>query len=309
VEGVTASSPYADRTLIVLNPVAGQEDPERLRRALGGAFAVRKAPFDLVETLGAGDAAVHARRAADLGYRAVVAVGGDGTVAEVISGLTGSATLLGIVPQGTANQVAGNLRLPMDIERAVEVVVAGRAVPMDVGELDNGRHFALIAGAGWDAEVMSIATRQLKDRWGFWAYLYAGLRRAISPSSALFRITVDGQQFEVRAATVLIANVGQIFHELLPVDLPIAPESSMSDGLLDICIFAPRNLPDVAAVLWRVARRNYRGDERMLYLQAREIRIESDPPVVIQIDGDPAGETPLAARVVPGGVRVLVPAG
>jgi diacylglycerol kinase (ATP) len=308
VEGLT-TGPYADRTLIVLNPAAGQEDPERLRRALGGAFAVRKAAFDLVETLGAGDAAVHARRAVELGYKAVVAVGGDGTVAEVISGLAGSPVLLGIVPQGTANQVAGNLHLPMDVERAVEVVVTGRAVPMDVGELDNGRYFALIAGAGWDAEVMSIATRQLKDRWGFWAYLYAGLRRAMAPSSALFRITVDGQQFEVRAATVLVANVGQIFHELLPVELPIAPGSSVSDGLLDICIFAPRNLPDVAAVLWKVARRNYRGDERMLYLQAREIRIEADPPVITQVDGDPAGETPLVARVVPGGVRVLVPAG
>jgi diacylglycerol kinase (ATP) len=307
VEGLITGT-YSDRTLIVLNPAAGQEDPERLRRALGGAFAVRRAAFDLVETLGAGDAAAHARRAVELGYRAVVAVGGDGTVAEVISGLAGSPVLLGIVPQGTANQVAGNLHLPMDVERAVDVVVTGRAVPMDVGELDDGRHFALIAGAGWDAEVMSIATRQLKDRWGFWAYLYAGLRRAMAPSSALFRITVDGQQFEVRAATVLVANVGQIFHELLPVELPIAPGSSVSDGLLDICIFAPRNLPDVAAVLWKVARRNYRGDERMLYLQAREIRIEADPPVIMQVDGDPAGETPLVARVVPGGVQVLVPA-
>jgi diacylglycerol kinase (ATP) len=304
---VAEPGPFAGRTLVVLNPAAGQEDPARLRRALGGAFAVRGASFDLVETLGAGDAAEHARRAVRLGYRAVAAVGGDGTVAEVISGLAGSDVLLGIVPQGTANQVAGNLRLPMDVERAVEVVVYGRPTPMDIGALGDGGYFALIAGAGWDAEVMSMATRALKDRWGFWAYLYAGLRRAIAPSSALFRITADGQQFEVRAATVLIANVGQIFHEMLPFDLPIAPESSISDGLLDVCIFAPRNLPDVAAVLWKVASRRYRGDDRMLYLQAREILIETDPPVIRQIDGDPAGVTPLHARVVPGGVRVLVP--
>jgi diacylglycerol kinase (ATP) len=301
-------TPYAGRTLVVLNPAAGQEDPARLKRALGGAFTVRNAAFDLVETHGAGDAAALASEAVELGYRAVVAVGGDGTVAEVISGLAGSQVPLGIVPQGTANQVAGNLHLPMDVERAVDVVVRGRTVPMDVGLLESGRHFALIAGAGWDAEVMAIATRALKDRWGFWAYLYAGLRRAIAPASALFRITVDGQEFEVRAATVLVANVGQIFHEMLPFELPIAPESSISDGLLDVCIFAPRNLPDVAAVLWKVASRRYRGDERMLYLQAREIRIEADPPVIKQVDGDPAGETPLVARVVPGGVRVFVPA-
>jgi YegS/Rv2252/BmrU family lipid kinase len=302
-------SPYAGRTLVVLNPAAGQDEPSRTRRLLGGAFAVRGASFDLVETSGAGDAERAARRAAQLGYRAVVAAGGDGTVAEVVSGLAGTGVPLGIIPLGTANQVAGNLGLPPDIERAVEVVVHGAAVPMDVGQLEDGRYFALIAGAGWDAEVMAAATRELKDRWGFWAYLYAALRRSIAPPAALFRITADGECFEVRAATVLVANVGHLFHELLPGELQIAPAASYSDGLLDVCIFAPRTLPDVATVLWKVARRRYLGDDRMLYLQAREIRIEADPPVFTQVDGDPAGETPLVARAIAGGVRVLVPPG
>ncbi|HEV2129653.1 MAG TPA: acylglycerol kinase family protein, partial [Longimicrobiaceae bacterium] len=111
--------PYAGRTLLILNPAAGQEEPSRLRRHLGGAFAVRAAPFDLIETGGPGDAERQARRAANLGYRAVAAVGGDGTVAEVITGLAGSRVPLGIIPQGTANQVAGNLHIPADIERAV----------------------------------------------------------------------------------------------------------------------------------------------------------------------------------------------
>ncbi|CAN5259973.1 hypothetical protein BH20GEM2_BH20GEM2_13660 [soil metagenome] len=269
---------------------------------------MRAAPFDLIETGGPGDAERQARRGAQLGYRAVAAIGGDGTVAEVITGLAGSRVPLGIIPQGTGNQVAGNLHIPPDIERAVDVVVNGVPTPIDIGQLGNGRFFALIAGAGWDAEVMAVATRELKDRWGFGAYLYAGLRKALSPPSALFRITADGAEFEVRAATVLIANVGSIFHELFPVELQIAPRGSFYDGLLDVCIFAPRNLPDVAAVLWKVARGSYAGDERMLYLQVRDIRIETDPPVITQVDGDPAGETPLTALVVPGGVRVLVPA-
>lgn len=306
-DGAAATSPYAPRTLIILNPIAGREDPARLRRQLGGAFAVRNAPFDLVETIQPGDAARYARRAAELGYRAVVAVGGDGTVAEVITGLAGRAVPLGIVPQGTANQVAGSLHIPPDVERAVDVIVAGRAEPIDIGQLGDGRYFALIAGAGWDAEVMAAATRELKERWGFWAYVYAGLRRAIAPPSALFRITADGETFEVRAATVLVANVGQLFYELIPVELRLAPDSSFQDGLLDVCIFAPRHLPDVATMLWKVARRRYVGDERMIFLRAREIRIDTDPPVITQVDGDPAGQTPLTARVVPGGVRVLVP--
>lgn len=299
--------PYAGRTLIVMNPAAGQEDPARLRRQLGGAFTARRAGFDLVETGGAGDAEAAARRAVGLGYRAVVAVGGDGTVAEVVTGLTGSTVPLAIIPQGTANQVSNNLGIPLDVERAVEVAVRGTPVPMDVGQVGDGRYFALIAGAGWDAELIAGATRELKDRWGYGAYLYTALRSVITPPSALFRITADGQPFEVRAATVLVANVGQIFHGLLPAGVTIAPSVSFSDGLLNVCIFAPRTLPDVAAVLWRVARGRFQGDDRMIYLQAREVRIESDPPIITQVDGDLLGETPLSLRAVPAGVRVLVP--
>jgi diacylglycerol kinase (ATP) len=310
-EGVDAPGPrvsaYEDRYLLILNPTAGREDPLKLRRQLGSAFAARGASFDLRETAAIGDGVALARHAAELGYRAVVAVGGDGTVAEVITGLAGSTIPLAIIPRGTANQVAGNLHIPPDVERAVEIAVHGVPAPMDIGQLGDGRYFALIAGAGWDAEVMAVATRELKDRWGFGAYLYACLRKAISPPSALFRITADDREFEIRAATVLIANVGHLFYELLPGDLRLAPAGSFSDGLLDICIFAPKNLPDVAAVLWKMARRSFVGDERMLYLQVRSIRIETDPPVITQVDGDVAGETPLEARVVPAGVRVLVP--
>ena len=304
---MSASGPYADRALIVLNPAAGQEDPVRVRRLLGGAFAVRGAPFDLVETAGAGDAERFARDAVRLGYRAVVAVGGDGTVAEVITGLAGTDVPLAVVAQGTGNQVACNLGIPRDVEGAVEVAVHGVPAPMDLGQLADGRYFALMAGAGWDAEVMTVATRELKDRWGFGAYLYAGLRKAIAPPSALYTITADGREFTVSAATVIVANVGQIVYDMLPVDLRIGPGVSFHDGMLDVCIFAPRTLSDVAAVLWRVARGQYVGDDRMIYLRARDVRIDSETPVVTQVDGDVVGETPLEVHAVERAVRVLVP--
>lgn len=303
-----AAGPYAGRTLVVLNPAAGQEDPARVRRQLGGAFAVRGAAFDLVETAGAGDAERFAREAVALGYRAVAAVGGDGTVAEVITGLAGTEVPLAVVARGTGNQVAQNLGIPRELEAAVEVAVHGVARPMDLGQLADGRYFALMAGAGWDAEVMAVATRELKDRWGFGAYLYAGFVKALAPPSAHFRITADGQEFEVDAATVIVANVGQIVYDMLPLDLRIGPGVSFHDGILDVCIFAPRTFPDVAAVLWRVARGRYVGDERMIYLRAREIRIESDVPIVTQVDGELIGETPLELRAVEDAVRVLVPA-
>jgi diacylglycerol kinase family enzyme len=106
---------------------------------------------------------------------------------------------------------------------------------------------------------------------------------------------------------VLVANVGHIVAAGLPMDFKVAPRSSFKDGLLDVCVYAPRNLPEVAAMLWRVARERYAGNDRMLFLQARSVQVESDPPVAAQVDGEPYGETPLMADVDPLAGTILVP--
>jgi diacylglycerol kinase (ATP) len=298
---------YASRTLVVLNPAAGQEDTDRVLRLLAGAFAVRRAGFDVVETRGAGDAEHFAREAAGAGYRSVVAVGGDGTVGEAITGLAGTGVPLGIIPKGTGNQVAFNLGIPRSVEAAVEVVVNGEVTPIDLGQLDNGRYFAVAAGAGWDASVVAVATRELKDRWGFGAYIYASLKVGSTPPSSHYRITADGEVVELNAAMVLVANMGRIVSNPPTLNVSIGPGVSHRDGMLDVCVFAPRTLTQAAALVWRMARQRFAGHQRMLFLRAREVTVESDPPVLYEIDGELVGETPLSARAVPGGINVLVP--
>jgi diacylglycerol kinase (ATP) len=300
--------PYAGRTFIIVNPAAGQDETKRLRHRLGGAFAERGAAFDLEVTQHAGHAAVLARQAADLGYRAVCVVGGDGTLAEAASGLAGTGVPIAIVPRGTANQVAQNLGIPQPLDRAVETAVNGIATPVDLGRV-NGRAFALVAGAGFDAAVMQRATRSLKERWGFAAYIYAAVKESLSASPARFRITADGRTLEVDAVTVMLANVGELFSAYIPLRLPLAPSptNSWQDGLLEVVIIAPRNPPELARILWRTANRKFAGDDRLIHFQAREITIETDQPVPVQVDGDPSGHTPVTATVEPGGLRVLLP--
>ncbi|HEU0302527.1 MAG TPA: diacylglycerol kinase family protein [Longimicrobium sp.] len=296
------------RTLIVINPAAGQADTERVLRLLAGAFAVRGASFDVTSTTEAGHAQRAAKEAVAHGYRAVVAVGGDGTVGEVITGLAGSDVPVGIVPKGTANQVASNLGIPTDIEAAVEVAVNGVPAPIDLGQLEDGRYFALAAGAGWDAEVMANASRELKDRYGFFAYVYAALRTGVKPPLHRYRIVADGREMRVRAAMVLLANMGQFVTKTIPpVQVTVAPDVSYQDGKLDVCIFAPRTVRDVAALVWRVTSRRFQGDPRLVYFQAAEISIQADPPAFTEMDGEPLGHTPLSARAVAGGVSVLIP--
>jgi diacylglycerol kinase (ATP) len=305
-----AAGPYADRAFVIINPAAGQEDPARLRRLIGGAFAARKASFDLVETECAGHATTLARDAADLGYRAVCVVGGDGTLAEAATGLAGSSTPLAVIPRGTANQVAHNLRIPSNLEEAVELAVEGTPAAVDLGRIGE-RVFALVAGAGLDAAVMASATRGMKERWGFGAYVFAAVKEALSAQPVDFRVTADGEPLEVRAVSIMLANVGELFAHFLPFPVPLAPRprSSWQDGLFDVVVVAPRNVIDVPGMVWKAVGKQFEGDDdRLLHFQAKEVTVEAEPAIAVQIDGDPAGVTPMSATAVERAVRIIAPA-
>lgn len=222
--------------------------------------------------------------------------------------MVGSSIPLAIIPRGTANQLARNLLIPADLDRAVDVAVSGRAVPFDLGTVD-GRTFALVAGAGFDAAVMEGATRALKKRWGFGAYVLAAMRKAVTATPTEFVVSADDRELRVRAVSVLLANVGELFPAYSPVAFSLTPQPTRSwqDGLLDVLIVAPRGLTGIAAAAWKSARRQFAGDEHLIHLQARRIGIASNPPTRVQIDGDAIGSTPFVAEVIPAGLRVLVP--
>lgn len=304
----SAVGAFAGRTLIIINPKAGRQSIAAVQRRVGGAFAAREKSFDMVATQRSGHATELARQAAQRGYQSVCVVGGDGTLAEAATGLVGTAVPLAIIPRGTANQVALNLGIPRAFEAAVDNAVYGRPTPIDVGSIE-GRAFALVAGAGFDAAVMATATRELKERWGFAAYIYSAVKNVLSMTPARFHIRADSHELEISAVSVMIANVGALFTKYLPVRLPLTPNpiSSWRDGLFDVIVVAPQTLPDWATVLWSAAMHQFGGSERLIHLQARHVTIEAEQPMPTQIDGDPAGTTPLVADVIEGGVRVLLP--
>lgn len=298
--------PRTERILVLLNPKAAGGQPASLRRRIGGAFAAAEVPFEIYESDSPEDGLRAARYAADHGYRAVAAAGGDGTIALALRGTAGSDTPVAVLPLGTGNQLALNFGVPVSLEDAIKVAVDGVPEQIDLGKIGD-EYFALMSGAGLDADVMAGATSDLKARLGILAYLYSGLKTVIVPKSVKFKITADDHELEIAATMVLIANVGLLGAGTLPVELKVAPKSSFQDGLLDVAVFAPRHLPDWAGILWRVAREQYEGDERMIFLQARKVSVVSDPPIATQIDGEPRGPTPIEAEVIPGAARILVP--
>lgn len=296
----------AERFFVIVNPRAAGDRTDALRRRIAAAFAGHGVPFDLFETPDPGRALEAARSAADAGCRAVVAAGGDGTVAQALRGTAGTEVPVGILPLGTGNQLASNFGIPASLEGSVRTVVEGRVESIDLGRV-NGQYFALIAGAGLDAEVMADATESLKHRLGFAAYFLSGLKHLVAPRSADFHIVADGEEVEVRASMVLLANVGHLAAGPLPVGVEVAPRVSFRDGLIDVCVYAPRNLTEMARVVWQVARQEHAGSDRMLFLQAQRVRVDATPAMPAQIDGEPAGETPLEVEMAHLAGRILVP--
>lgn len=299
--------PSEQRFIVLINPRAsGGRSPDVMRRRIAAAFAGHDVPFDLITPEGPGEMLEVAHAAAQAGVRAVVAAGGDGTVSQALRGTVGTEVPVAILPFGTGNQLAHNFDIPASLEGAVRVAVEGRVEKIDLGRI-GGQYFAHIAGAGLDAELIAATTSELKKSLGPVAYLVGALRHVITPSSAKFHIRADDHELEVQASMVLLANAGGLAVSPLPGGVKIGPRISYQDGLLDVCIFSARKAADWAAMLWRVAREQYSGDDRMIYLQAKRVTVESDPPVAVQIDGEPAGETPMEAEIYPAAGRMLVP--
>lgn len=241
------------------------------------------------------------------GYDRVVAGGGDGTASAIAYALRGTGTPILAYPAGTANLLTLNLGLPTDPKRLADIALFGDVVPTDLGELeDDGRSrgFAVMAGAGFDANVMEGAA-ELKSTLGVGAY-FLSVMRNLAPTVARFRLDVDGERVETDGIAVMLVNFAKI-----QFDLAVTHGSASDDGLLEVVILRMSNVVGLIPTVWQaLLDRIGSVPERagLQVLSGREIRVESDPPLPVQFDGEVAdATTPLVARVLPNAAAFLVP--
>jgi diacylglycerol kinase (ATP) len=189
-----------------------------------------------------------ARRAREQGADLIFVWGGDGTVQRCVDALAGTGAVLAILPAGTANLLATNLGIPGgDLAAAVQTGLYGRHRQLDTGTL-NGEHFAVMAGAGFDARMIADADRAMKNRLGRVAYLYTGARN-LSARAAPATVDVDGERFvEGRVSCVLAGNVGQVVG-----GIPAFPDARPDDGLLELGVVTAQNAAEWARTLARLA--------------------------------------------------------
>ncbi len=291
------------RILLIANPAS-----RRGARLIGRAIeAVKRAgaTIEVAITERSGHAAeIAAARGRQ--FDIVLTLGGDGTAMEVAGALAWTETPIGVLPGGTGNLLARALGVPMRIEKAVPALLEGTRRRIDLGVI-QGRRFAVAAGVGIDATMVEETPSWMKRRLGVLAYTLiaskAALRAVLRRQFFLARIDVDGEVFERRAAAVLFANFGAILDDRIA----FGPEISVDDGVLDCCVFSPSNLRDAMRIMWRVTRRDFRPDRSILYRKGTRFRIETDPVLTLQADGELLGPTPADVGVEPLAVLLLVP--
>ncbi|HEX7878808.1 MAG TPA: diacylglycerol kinase family protein [Candidatus Eisenbacteria bacterium] len=292
------------KVLALLNAGAGKGDVEKIREGIQKGLEETRAVIDFIEVGGTVHARDKTRTALDAGYQLVLVAGGDGTLADAAHGLVGSPVPLGVIPAGTGNIVAINLGIPMAPRDAARAAWFGTALPYDVGRLDDGRIFVLSAGAGYDADLIRDADRELKRRFGPLAYLIAMFKN-LRVKRARYIIEMDGREkVHVLAKSVLVTNVGRTMGAL-----PLAPDARVDDGRLDVVVFTFATLPELVILFVRALLGGLKQDPRVRFYQAERIRVVASRPIPVQIDGELIERTtPIEIDLLPGALRIMRPA-
>jgi diacylglycerol kinase (ATP) len=296
------------RALLITNPAAArtqQRAVEAVMRTLHSAGW----SAEVLATGGPGDARRLAEYGVAEGVDVVAVFGGDGTAMQAAAALVGTEVALGVIPGGTGNLLAGNLRIPASPARAARALVAGRPRPFDLGRMERAegpQYFAVACGAGYDARVMAATLSEHKRRWGMAAYVATTLRLIGNIRSATHIITIDGVEYDAHAAMVLVANCGEVIPPFVKLRAGIRPD----DGLLDVVVMRANNFGQSVRAVWDLLRDapTAEGVETFVgYARGREIRVETEPVEPVQLDGEPGGQTPFTVNVVPGAIRIMVP--
>ncbi|MGC5022630.1 diacylglycerol/lipid kinase family protein [Micromonospora sp. DT47] len=269
----------APRSAVVVNP-AKVTDLDEFRRTVNDALAAAGWPEPAwhettVEDPGRGQT----ERAVADGAEVVFACGGDGTVMACVSGLVGTDAALAVLPQGTGNLLAANLGLSNELAAGLEVAVERGLRRLDVGAVDD-QYFAVMAGMGFDAQMLDSTSETTKARIGWPAYIMGAAKHLRDrPMRVSIRID-DRPPMRRRARSVLIANVGR-----LQGGVRLLTDAEPDDGWLDVAVLTPRTLGHWVAMGWALVRR--RGSvPRMEVFRARKVEITSNRAQPRQLDGD-----------------------
>ncbi len=264
---------------------------------------------ELEQTRGPGTATGLAREAIATGKQLVICCGGDGTINEVTNGMAGSATPLAILPAGTANILAKELRIPWDIPSAARLIPRSRPQRIALGMVkrwasDDRRYFMCVAGAGPDGVLVYSLDERLKTRAGQAAYWWEGFRQLFRYRFPLFRVTSPDLDREIEASMVI---VGRTAHYGGPFQ--ITTRASLFENRFEVALVTTRSRMRYLSYLPAIWLQRLRRKKGVFFFKTASLCCEplDATPVYAQVDGESAGRLPCEFSIVPAALTLLVP--
>lgn len=287
---------------VILNPHAGNAGDRAVIEAALTVWRNHGWRVALHPTHGPGHAIVLAQQAVSAGADLVVAAGGDGTVNEVVNGLANTQTALAVLPVGTGNVWIRETGLPLQPVEAALRLLEGQPYALDLG-VAGDRYFLLMAGIGFDADVIRYLDPAAKRRLGMVAYVTHAIARARQVRGTPVRLVLDGRPVKGRVLQVVVGN-----SRLYGGFLQIAHQASPIDGLLDVVVIKGGDMRVAPLHLLSILLRRYHFNPDLDYYRARELTLTAGSPLEVQVDGDALCRTPVTFRVVPRALQAWLPA-
>ncbi|MEI4770302.1 diacylglycerol kinase [Psychrobacillus sp. FJAT-51614] len=291
------------RARIIYNPTSGRELFKKHLPEVLEALEIAGYETSCHATTGEGDAIEAAKKAVQRGFDLVVAAGGDGTLNEVVAGVSEfeNRPKIGLIPMGTTNDFARAVHIPRDIHKAVDIIVKGDTIPVDVGRV-NGRYFINIAGGGRITELTYEVPSKLKTMLGQLAYYLKGIEMLPSINATKVKIEYDGEVFEDEAMMFLVGLTNSVggFEKL-------APNSSINDGKFTLLILKKCNIAEFIRLATLAIRGEHLNDPLVISEKATHITVTSEDKVLLNLDGEYGGNIPATFENLYRHVEVFVP--
>jgi diacylglycerol kinase (ATP) len=287
---------------VILNPRAGTAgETDAIKRQIERLGEVS---FRITDT--PGDAQRLAREAAEDGCDLVVAAGGDGTINEVVNGLSEhfGDVRLGIIPMGTGNDFARSVDVPTDVQAAVNILLADQRRAIDVVRVtsDAQRYFINVSAGGFSGLVDERLTEEMKRSWGPLAYLRSAAEALPDLTDYHTRIAFDGEELhEIATYNIVIANARYVAG-----GIPIAPQAEIDDGLVDVMIVPRASMPQLAMLVPQILLGQHTDNDLLIFRRARKVEVESQPRMWFNADGELVGNEPSTFEVLPRALNVIV---
>lgn len=287
--------------LFIVNPTAGKGKARELAPLIEKKCEENKIAYELRLTAAPGDGTSIAASGAREGFERIVAVGGDGTVNEVLNGIVGTSSALGVIPGGSGNDFIRSINENSEIETILHDNIYGRIIKSDIGKC-NGKYFINVASSGFDAQVVIETINAKKIFSGSFAYIAALIKTIFSYKGSKINIKIDESEFNENSLLIAVANGRYYGGGMLP-----APEAKINDGLFHICHIKHVGKLKMFALFPRFMKGKHGDIREVSMLIGRNVRIEANSELPVNVDGETFFSRQISFEIIPGGINIIVP--